>query len=155
MTTGLNQAEVHPGTSQGRALSVWHPCSHALLYGVEKIGAVDGNQKNEALASLPAEQGQEGVHVHRVENCAKLIRMKAPAQTYVEGFLCRFFQVKLLAASHCLPSPICRDLTQESLISYSSFPTNQTELGVCGFLLEEHLLVGQPGGEVGSGFPAW
>lgn len=99
------------------------PCSQALPYGVEKIGAMDGNQKNEVLA----EQGQEVVHVQRVENCAKLIRMKAPAQTYVEGFLCRFFQVKLLAASHCLPSPICQDLTQESLISYSSFP--QTRRG--------------------------
>lgn len=84
------------------------PCSHALLYGKEelkRLGLWTETRRMRRLLPLLAEQGQEGVHVQWMENCAKLIRMKAPAQTYVEGFLCRFFSGQTTGSQPLPPKP--------------------------------------------------
>lgn len=72
VATGLRQPRAHSGMSQGHSVSVM-PCSQALLCGIENIGATDGNQKNEVLASTTSWTGPE------MGACGKLTRMKAAA----------------------------------------------------------------------------
>lgn len=121
VTTGLKQANVHSGISQGHSLS-WR----RSLFSCPALWSWEdwGYRWKSGEAGFYFWAGLEISARTAWREWGQVMRMKGPAGTYAAGFLHRLFQVRQLGANHLFVTA----WPQNTSIPYSHFPISQNSV---------------------------